>query len=98
MLHPLNVTGATQNRFKQKVPAKQKKLLRTHYKLNSHESAVVVMSDLDGGRKVMSLHRGLCGLRSDIPQAEGITSDDRDTLWIVSEPNLFYRFTRTAAS
>ncbi|EAP1703350.1 SdiA-regulated domain-containing protein, partial [Salmonella enterica] len=25
-------------------------------------------------------------------------SDDRDTLWIVSEPNLFYRFTRTAAS
>ncbi|EAM3687603.1 TPA: hypothetical protein G8446_004808, partial [Salmonella enterica] len=24
--------------------------------------------------------------------------DDRDTLWIVSEPNLFYRFTRTAAS
>ncbi|EAY2836900.1 SdiA-regulated domain-containing protein, partial [Salmonella enterica] len=22
----------------------------------------------------------------------------RDTLWIVSEPNLFYRFTRTAAS
>nr|WP_303046315.1 SdiA-regulated domain-containing protein [Salmonella enterica] len=86
MLHPLNVTGATQNRFKQKVPAKQKKLLRTHYKLNSHESAVVVVSDLDGGRKVMSLHRGLCGLRSDI------------TLWIVSEPNLFYRFTRTAAS
>ncbi|WP_303047538.1 SdiA-regulated domain-containing protein, partial [Salmonella enterica] len=73
MLHPLNVTGATQNRFKQKVPAKQKKLLRTHYKLNSHESAVVVVSDLDGGRKVMSLHRGLCGLRSDIPQAEGIT-------------------------
>ncbi|WP_176142365.1 SdiA-regulated domain-containing protein, partial [Salmonella enterica] len=26
------------------------------------------------------------------------SSDDRDTLWIVSEPNLFYRFTRTAAS
>ncbi|EBS2491480.1 hypothetical protein DRT07_19530, partial [Salmonella enterica subsp. enterica serovar Enteritidis] len=23
---------------------------------------------------------------------------DRDTLWIVSEPNLFYRFTRTASS
>ncbi|EGA2560031.1 YjiK family protein, partial [Salmonella enterica] len=64
----------------------------------SHESAVVVVSDLDGGRKVMSLRRGHCGLRRDIPQAEGIASDDRDTLWIVSEPNLFYRFTRTAAS
>ncbi|MFT7757826.1 UNVERIFIED_CONTAM: SdiA-regulated domain-containing protein, partial [Salmonella enterica subsp. enterica serovar Enteritidis] len=23
---------------------------------------------------------------------------DRDTLWIVSEPNLFYRFTRMSAS
>ncbi|WP_249270091.1 SdiA-regulated domain-containing protein, partial [Salmonella enterica] len=85
-------------RFKQKVPAKQKKLLRTRYKLNSHESAVVVVSGLDGGRKVMSLRRGHCGLRRDIPQAEGIASDDRDTLWIVSEPNLFYRFTRMAAS
>ncbi|WP_176138194.1 SdiA-regulated domain-containing protein, partial [Salmonella enterica] len=27
-----------------------------------------------------------------------LASDDRDTLWIVSEPNLFYRFTRMAAS
>ncbi|OPS63834.1 hypothetical protein BSW08_23985, partial [Salmonella enterica subsp. enterica serovar Enteritidis] len=26
-------------------------------------------------------------MRRDIPQAEGIASDDRDTLWIVSEPN-----------
>ncbi|EMK6321008.1 SdiA-regulated domain-containing protein [Salmonella enterica] len=53
---------------------------------------------MDGGRKVMSLRRGHCGLRRDIPQAEGIASDDWDTLWIVSEPNLFYRFTRMAAS
>ncbi len=98
MLLTLNVTGATQHRFKQKVPAKQKKLLRTHYKLNSHESAVVVVSELAGGRKGMSLHRGLSGLRRDIPQAEGITSDARDTLWIVSAPNLIYRFPRTAAS
>ncbi|EAW1744631.1 hypothetical protein AXM73_22420 [Salmonella enterica subsp. enterica] len=66
--------------------------------LNSHESAVVVVSDLDSGRKVMSLRRGHCSLRRGIPQAEGIASDDRDTLWIVSEPNLFYSFTRTAAS
>ncbi|TRT27641.1 hypothetical protein DNP05_23700 [Salmonella enterica subsp. enterica serovar Panama] len=53
---------------------------------------------MGGGGRWWSLHRVVCGLRSDIPQAEGITSDDRDTLWIVSEPNLFYRFIRTAAS
>ncbi|EAN5162640.1 TPA_asm: hypothetical protein GDL74_19475 [Salmonella enterica] len=58
----------------------------------SHESALVLVSDLDGSRKVMSLRRGHGGLRSDIPQAEGIASDDQGTLWIVSEPNLFYRF------
>lgn len=62
----------------------------------SHESALILVSDLDGGRKVMSLRRGHGGLRSDIPQTERIASDDQGTLWIVSEPNLFYRFSRTA--
>ncbi|ASG86027.1 YjiK family protein [Salmonella enterica] len=61
----------------------------------SHESALVLVSDLDGGRKLMPLLRGHYGLHRNIPQAEGIASDDRDTLWIVSEPNLFYRFSRT---
>ena len=61
----------------------------------SHESAMVLVSDLSGGgKKVMLLRRGFHGLKRDIPQAEGIASDDRDTLWIVSEPNLFYRFSR----
>ncbi|WP_395224845.1 SdiA-regulated domain-containing protein [Salmonella sp. SKLX107313] len=60
----------------------------------SHESALVLVSDLNGGRKVMSLRRGCSGLQRDIPQAEGIASDDRNTLWIVSEPNLLYRFNR----
>uniref|UniRef100_UPI003297ED8A SdiA-regulated domain-containing protein n=1 Tax=Salmonella enterica TaxID=28901 RepID=UPI003297ED8A len=41
----------------------------------SHESAVVGVSDLHGGRKVMSLRRGHWGLRRDIPQAEGIASE-----------------------
>ncbi len=46
----------------------------------SHESAVLVVVDLDGGRKVMLLRQGHCDLRSDIIQAEGIASDDMDSL------------------
>ncbi|HGE5896217.1 TPA: SdiA-regulated domain-containing protein [Escherichia coli] len=64
----------------------------------SHESAMVLVSDLSGGRKVMLLRRNFHGLKRDIPQAEGIASNDRDTLWIVSEPNLFYRFSRGVTS
>ncbi|EHG9002329.1 hypothetical protein J4L15_005275, partial [Salmonella enterica subsp. enterica serovar Java] len=38
------------------------------------------------------------GLERDIPQAEGIASDGRNSLWIVSEPDRFYRFSRTTTS
>lgn len=34
------------------------------------------------------------GLREDIPQPEGIAMDDDDNLYLVSEPNLFYKFSR----
>ncbi|EEN6471020.1 YjiK family protein [Salmonella enterica subsp. enterica] len=64
----------------------------------SHESALVLVSNLAGNRRLMPLLRGHYGLHRDIPQAEGIASDDRGTLWIVSEPNLFYRFSRTTMS
>lgn len=64
----------------------------------SHESALVLVSDPEGGRRVMPLRRGHSGLERDIPQAEGIASDGRNSLWIVSEPDRFYRFSRTTTS
>ncbi|EHW1129313.1 YjiK family protein, partial [Salmonella enterica subsp. enterica serovar Kinondoni] len=64
----------------------------------SHESALVMVSDPEGGWRVMPLRRGHSGLEWDIPQAEGIASDGRNSLWIVSEPDRFYRFSRTTTS
>ncbi|WP_263144531.1 SdiA-regulated domain-containing protein [Pseudomonas sp. RIT-PI-AD] len=46
------------------------------------------------GRPVssLSLLRGMQGLRRSVPQAEGMAMDDEGTLYLVSEPNLFYVF------
>ncbi|NMG77440.1 SdiA-regulated domain-containing protein [Aromatoleum diolicum] len=35
---------------------------------------------------------GFAGLREHVPQAEGMTFDERGNLYVVSEPNLFYAF------
>lgn len=40
----------------------------------------------------MTLLGGFNGLKRTIPRAEGVTMDERGTLYMVSEPNLFYRF------
>lgn len=64
-----------------------------HLLLLSDESRMVVEYD-DSGKplSVLGLRRGFHGLKSTIPQAEGMAIDAERRLYIVSEPNLFYRF------
>jgi uncharacterized protein YjiK len=38
--------------------------------------------------------RGRHGLQRSVPQAEGLASDEQGNLYLVSEPNLFYRFSK----
>ncbi len=59
----------------------------------SHESRQIVELDIKG-RAVgnVSLSQGSMGLKKAVPQAEGIAMDEDGTLYLVSEPNLFYVF------
>lgn len=43
---------------------------------------------------IRSLRAGIGGLGRDAPQPEGMTMDSTGNLYIVSEPNLFYRFSK----
>jgi uncharacterized protein YjiK len=43
----------------------------------------------------MTLLGGFNGLKETIPRAEGVAIDEQGTLYMVSEPNLFYRFEKT---
>lgn len=59
----------------------------------SAESHLLLELDEKGNKvSFMSLIRGLNGLDKTIPRAEGVTMDDEGTLYMVSEPNLFYSF------
>jgi uncharacterized protein YjiK len=49
------------------------------------EARLVGLLPLEGGRH---------GLTNSVPQAEGLAIDDKGRVFIVSEPNLFYRFDR----
>ncbi|MDH0745661.1 SdiA-regulated domain-containing protein [Pseudomonas sp. GD03842] len=59
----------------------------------SDESRQILELDIEG-RPVgnVSLTKGNMGLSKTVPQAEGIAMGDDGTLYLVSEPNLFYVF------
>lgn len=59
----------------------------------SDESRLVLELDVEGRPlSTLSLRKGYQGLERTVPQAEGIAMDDAGTLYLVSEPNLFYVF------
>lgn len=61
--------------------------------LLSDESHMVVEYSADGQPlSLLGLWRGMSGLSRTVPQAEGLTVDSQRRIYIVSEPNLFYRF------
>ncbi|UVK82889.1 SdiA-regulated domain-containing protein [Pseudomonas sichuanensis] len=63
----------------------------------SDESRLVLELDVKGRPlSTMSLRKGFQGLQQTVPQAEGIAMDDAGTLYLVSEPNLFYVFKQSA--
>ncbi|MBX9914778.1 MAG: SdiA-regulated domain-containing protein [Pseudomonadaceae bacterium] len=68
-----------------------------HLLLLSDESRLVLELDKDGKPiSSLSLLAGMHGLQRSVPQAEGLALDDQGGLYIVSEPNLFYRFKKPA--
>ncbi|MFY1032780.1 SdiA-regulated domain-containing protein [Pseudomonas asiatica] len=59
----------------------------------SDESRLVLELDVEGRPlSTLSLRKGFQGLQATVPQAEGIAMDEAGTIYLVSEPNLFYVF------
>lgn len=59
----------------------------------SDESKMVVEISSEGiDQGYLPLREGFAGLGENVPQAEGVTMDDRGRIYILSEPNRLYRF------
>lgn len=68
---------------------------RNHLLLLSDESKQLVEANLRGDKvSELDLSSRNPSLAQDIPQAEGITLGENNTLFILSEPNLLYKFER----
>ena len=64
----------------------------------SDESKLLIELDVEGRPiSTLSLKKGRYGLKKSVPQAEGVAMDDEGTVYVVSEPNLFYVFKKPAA-
>ena len=64
-----------------------------HLLVLSADSHLLLELDEKGEQvSFMTLLGGFNGLKNTIPRAEGVTLDESGTLYMVSEPNLFYRF------
>jgi uncharacterized protein YjiK len=64
-----------------------------HVLILSHMSAMVVEYDPDGiPVSALPLWGGFAGLSDGVPQAEGLAFGPDGAMYVISEPNLFYRF------
>ncbi|WP_009396710.1 SdiA-regulated domain-containing protein [Pseudomonas bharatica] len=64
-----------------------------HLLVLSADSNMLLELDKQGEQvSFMTLLGGFNGLKNRIPRAEGVAMDEAGTLYMVSEPNLFYRF------
>ncbi|WP_223517911.1 SdiA-regulated domain-containing protein [Pseudomonas sp. GL-B-19] len=64
-----------------------------HMLVLSAESHLLMELDKKGEQvSFIALLSGFNGLKKTIPRAEGVAMDEAGTLYMVSEPNLFYRF------
>jgi len=68
-----------------------------HLLFLSDEAKLVSEVSLDGKTiSFLELEKSFSGLKDDVPQAEGIAMDDAGNIYICSEPNLFYVFSKLA--
>jgi uncharacterized protein YjiK len=71
---------------------------RTHHTLVLSADSHLLLELDEKGKQVsfMALLGGFNGLNETIPRAEGVALDEAGTLYMVSEPNLFYAFKKPA--
>lgn len=99
LLNNDNLTIAKDNTLQQQLNVKDISGAEFNARQNSllilsHESRVLKEVKTDGDViGVMTLTEGHHGLEHAIRQAEGIAMDNQGSLFMVAEPNLFYRFT-----